>query len=69
MTHHELDHLDQTQRRLFLEAVERGEPIEKATERIKRETMPEFRRILEESGTGVECSHELQPPRPSLSRK
>jgi len=50
MTHHELDHLDQTQRRLFLEAMEKGEPIEQAMERIKKETLPEFRKVLAKSG-------------------
>jgi hypothetical protein len=46
MTHHELDHLDQTQRRMFLEAVERGEPIEKAIPRIADQTRKEFVEIV-----------------------
>lgn len=54
MTHHEFDNFDQKQRKLFLEAVERGEPIEQAMVRIKNETRQEFREIVLDSGHGFQ---------------
>lgn len=56
MTHHEFDTFDQKQRRMFLEAMERGEPIEEARVRIANETREEFKEIV------LHSDHEKHKP-------
>jgi hypothetical protein len=44
-----MERFDEKQREMFREAIDKGEPIEEAMLRIKKETLPEYRRILAES--------------------